>query len=225
MSAAGLVANREGVTRRYMSSMVDMQPRNRVSSSMVEQLVDYLVSHAGRWVPASELADALYGGVCGESSPRALVNRARAKGFAIDSGPMGYRVGRAQAKESACPRCGRMQVRYGREWVCYGCPSTAVVDLEVGRAGYEEGTMQGKAWRPAEVEFAWKHRGLMGYEELAVALNRTSSGVRGLFGVRGWEKPYVRSRDADDERELCRPGACVAGCEAELEEDFDGAQE
>ena len=182
---------------------------------MVDQLVEYLVSHAGRWVPALELADALYGGVCAESAPRVLVRRARAAGFRIDSSQYGYQVGRVEQQRQKCPGCGRLRVRYDGEWVCYGCPSTGVVDLEVGRAGYEEGTQQGKAWRAAEVDFAWMHRGVMGYEELAAALDRTASGVRGLFGVRGWAKPYVRKAEEGEERELCRPGACVAGCEAE----------
>jgi hypothetical protein len=188
---------------------------------MVDGLVEYLASHAGRWVPGSELADALYSGLCAESAPRVLVKRARAKGFAIESGPLGYRVGRAVARESACPKCARLRVRYGREWVCYGCPSTAVVDLEVGRAGYEEGSQQGKAWKEVEVEFAWVHRGVMGYEALGEALDRSPDGVRGLFHTRGWAKPYVRSESG--ERELCRPGACVADCEAE--EGSDGTED
>lgn len=225
MSAAAAVRNREGVTRRYMLSMGNIQPRNRVNSSMVDELVEYLASHAGRWVPGSELADALYSGLCAESAPRVLVNRARAKGFAIESGAMGYRVGRSLS-QNACGRCGRLQVRYGREWVCYGCPSTAVVDLEVGRAGYEEGSQQGKAWKAVEVEFAWLHRAVMGYEELGAALDRSPNGVRGLFNTRGWAKPYVRrTEDLGLRTELCTPAGCVDDCEAEsegLEEERDG---
>src|SRR5690606_37672557 len=144
-------------------------------------------------VPMSELSDAVYGGLCDRTAPAQLVRRARRLGFSIDSGPMGYRVGRSASREAGCPRCGRLRVRYGREWVCYGCPSTSVVDLEVGRAGYEEGSQQGKAWKEAEVEFAWLHRGVMGYEELGEALDRSPNGVRGLFNTRGWAKPYVRT--------------------------------
>lgn len=197
--------------------MGDIRTGNGLASAPVAVLVEYLVEHAGRWVPGSELADVVYGGVCADSAPRVLVARARARGYRIESTRAGYRVGRPEAAGARCPKCARLRVRYEGEWVCYGCPSTAVVDLEVGRAGPVAGTQQGQRWRREEERFVWEHRAVMSYEELGEALDRSASGVRGLFGLRGWDKPYVRSSEREP-GELCAPGACVAGCEAEKED-------
>lgn len=170
--------------------MRSIPPSNRTRQSPTELAVDYLASHAGRWVPGWELADAVYGGHADRSAIAKLVDRAR-RLFPIESGRLGYRIGRADLAASKCPNCGRRRVRYPDEWVCYGCPGTAVVDLEVGRAAYAEGTRGGKQWTEAEIELAVSLNATHTYEQIGEVVNRSGDAVRGLYGTLGIEKRYV----------------------------------
>ncbi len=156
------------------------------------EVVAYLVSHAGRWVPASELGDFVYQGVCSKRAPHVLVHRARRAGVRIESSAFGYRVGREERR--ACPECGALVVVYGDgERVCYGCVGTEFAELEVGRAAYREGSRQGKAWTPEEIAFVLEHDAVMGLEEMGRRLDRSASAVRGLRAQLGLaRKSYVR---------------------------------
>src|SRR5687768_11202893 len=98
--------NRQHLTRPYSSSMGEIRTGNAVFEAPWERAVDYLVSHAGRWVPGWELADAVYGGICSESAVWVLINRAR-KYFRIESSKVfGYRIGEVEATAALCPKCG-----------------------------------------------------------------------------------------------------------------------
>lgn len=140
--------------------------------------VDYLLSHAGRWVPSVELADHVYSGACARQAPHVLIHRARRAGIPIESSEMGYRIGRDNSL--ACPECGSLRCRYpDGELICYACVGTEFVDLEVGRAPYDPSTKQGKAWTPDELDYIREHRDHKSNAEIARDLNRTESGVRG----------------------------------------------
>ena len=140
--------------------------------------VEYLLSHAGRWVPSVEISDHVYAGICSDASPRVLIHRARRAGIPIESSELGYRIGRDNSL--ACPTCGSLRVRYpDGELVCYGCVGTEFVDLEVGRAPYDPSTKQGKAWTQEELDYIRDHRDTKSNAEIARDLNRTESGVRG----------------------------------------------
>lgn len=140
--------------------------------------IDYLLSHAGRWVPSVEIADHVYSGTCNRSAPHVLMHRAKRAGIPIEASLMGYRIGRNNSL--ACPDCGALRVRYpDGELVCYGCVGTEFVDLEVGRTPYDPNTNQGKAWTDKELQFIRDNRDTMSNVAMAEALNRTESGVRG----------------------------------------------
>lgn len=160
---------------------------------MIEGAALYLVSHRGRWVPAWELADHLYGGHCGRSTVRMLVLRLRRRGLEVESGPFGYRVGRSAVRE--CDRCGGRMVRYEDEWVCYGCPGTGVVDLEVGRSP-AVGERGGREWTEedrARLREMWLLP--MKQDAIGEVLGRSASAVRAEAATLGLgRKPYVRGR-------------------------------
>lgn len=140
--------------------------------------VDYLLNHAGRWVPSVEISDVVYGGACVRHAPHMLMQRARRAGIPIESSEMGYRIGRDNSL--ACPDCGLLRVRYpDGELVCYGCVGTEFVDLEVGRTPYDPSTRQGKAWTDEELRYIRDHRDTKSNAEIARHLDRTESGVRG----------------------------------------------
>ena len=162
--------------------------------STVEAAFSYLLSHRGRWVPGWELADRVYRGACSRQAVSVIIYRARRRlGVPIESGPFGYRVGRAVAVQLPCPQCGAQRVRYEEEWVCYGCPGTSVVDMEVGRTVYEPGSRQGKSWTKEEIEFVRSNPGLS-FGDMARELLRTESSVRAVWASLGLgRKPYARS--------------------------------
>lgn len=139
--------------------------------------VEYLVSHAGRWVTSVEIADFVYAGACSYRAPHVLILRARRAGVPIESSEMGYRIGRDH--RLTCPDCGALRVQYPGELVCYGCVGTDFVDLEVGRAPYDPTTRQGRAWTEEELAYIREHRDTKSNAEIARDLNRTESGVRG----------------------------------------------
>lgn len=155
--------------------------------------VDYLVSHAGRWVPSVEIGDYVYSGACARTTPHILIQRAKRAGIPIESSELGYRIGRDTTLR--CPSCGLLRVRYpDGELVCYGCVGTDFVDLEVGRAAYDPTTRQGRAWTEEEHAFVRDNRDTMSNAELALALNRTESGVRGQSTAMGLgRKAYIKA--------------------------------
>ena len=189
-----MIAKPRVLTPAHTSSIVSILASNPRYEAAWERAIDYLASHAGRWVPGWELADAVYGGHCSRSAVPMLIKRAK-RYFRVESDPnLGYRIGRADLAEALCKNCGARRVRYQDEWVCYGCPSTAVVDLEVGRAGYAEGSDAGKAWKPEEDAFIREHHTSMGDREMAELLNRSPNGVRSRRAtLELGPKKYVRA--------------------------------
>ena len=157
--------------------------------------VDYLLSHAGRWVPSVEIADHVYAGACARHAHHMLVKRAKQAGIPIESSVLGYRIGRNNTL--ACPDCGALRVRYpDGELVCYGCVGTEFVDLEVGRTPYDPNTRQGKAWTEADLQYIRDNRATMSNEAMARALNRTESGVRGQSTAMGLgRKAYIKVKE------------------------------
>lgn len=150
--------------------------------------VDYLLSHAGRWVPSVEIADFVYSGACARHAPHMLIARAKRAGVPIESSVLGYRIGRNLSL--ACPDCGMLRVRYpDGELVCYGCVGTEFVDLEVGRTPYDPTTRQGKAWTQQELQFIRDNRNHMSNVAMAEVLNRTESG-----GARTSDEDGTRSQ-------------------------------
>ena len=186
------------VTVSGMGSRVSREQGGRVLSGMEVSLVRYLEGHAGRFVAEWELRDFLYQGQCGDSAVRQLVVRVRGKLGAsfIERGELGgYRLASLRAADLArvCVRCGRPVVVYEGEVVCYGCPGTGHVELEVGRAAYREGSRSGKAWTEEERAFAVGHNGDMSFEEIGAALDRSEASVRGEYQKLGLKKRYVRA--------------------------------
>lgn len=181
------------LSHAYNFSIVNMPAENPRYEAVWERAIDYLAAHAGRWVPSWELADEVYGGHCSRSAVPLLIRRAR-QHFRIESSTaLGYRIGRADVAEATCPKCFARRVRYGREWVCYGCPSASAVDLEVGRAAYDSSTNQGRLWTDADLDFIRDNRNHMANTALAAALNRTESGVRGQATAMGLgRKEYIK---------------------------------
>jgi hypothetical protein len=175
--------------------MPDMRPRYELSWEIA---VDYLASHAGRWVQGWELAEAVYGGYCAPSAVAGAIKAAR-RYFPIESSRAGYRIGRADVTAASCPNCGRRRVRYDDEWVCYGCPGTHAVDLEVGRAAYAEGTRGGKHWTDAEIDVAVSLNATHTYEQIGQVVNRSGDAVRGLYTTLGIKKNYVLGERAAGE--------------------------
>lgn len=181
------------LTRPHTSSMGNIRAGYANYEASWERAVDYLASHAGRWVPGWELADALYGGICSGSAVPMAVTRAR-RYFRIESNKvLGYRIGRQEVTAARCPNCGARRVRYPDEWVCYGCPGTHAVDLEVGRTPYAEGSRGGKPWTDDELDLVHDNLELT-YDELGVMVNRTGSAVRHEVAIQGWDKPYGHSK-------------------------------
>jgi hypothetical protein len=158
-----------------------------------ERAIDYLTSHAGRWVPGWELVDAVYSGIADRSAVPLLIRRAR-RYFPIESSRMGYRIGRPDVAAARCPNCGRQRVRYSDEWVCYGCPGTAAVDLEVGRTPYAEGSRGGKQWTDAEIDLALSLNETHTFEQIGELVNRSGNAVRGLYDSLGVEKKYAMGK-------------------------------
>ena len=163
--------------------------------NIVDVAVQYLVGHRGRWVPGWELADLLYGGACNRRSVSVVISRARRRGLRVESSAFGYRIGRPGQQEGDCPVCSAPRVRYEGEWVCYGCPGTSVVDLEVGRA-MPVGEHSGKGW---DEEQRRRLRELwpldLTQEAIGEELGRSASAVRAEAASLGLgRKRYVRGR-------------------------------
>jgi hypothetical protein len=120
------------------------------------------------------------------SNTRAGISRSRR---------LGYRIGRPDVANAACRNCGRLRVRYpDGEWVCYGCPSTSAVDLEVGRTPYAEGSRGGKQWTDAEIDLALSLNETHTFEQIGELVNRSGNAVRGLYDSLGVEKKYAMGK-------------------------------
>ena len=150
--------------------------------------VEYLVSHAGRWVTSVEIGDYVYSGACVRHAPHMLIQRARRAGVPIESSEMGYRIGRNTSL--VCPSCGALRVQYPGELVCYGCVGTQFAELEVGRAS-GEGERSGKPWTPEEEAFVRANQHRMSQAQMGELLQRSEPSVRGYMRTRGLEKRYV----------------------------------
>jgi hypothetical protein len=181
------------ITRGNNGAMPDIRKRSGVFEATWEKAVDYLAEHAGRWVPGWELADVVYQGFCSRAAVAQLMRRAR-RYFPIESGRLGYRIGRPDLSAFDCPKCGRRRVRYSDEWVCYGCPGTAAVDLEVGRTPYAEGSRGGKQWTDAEIDLALSLNETHTFEQIGELVNRSGNAVRGLYDSLGVEKKYAMGK-------------------------------
>lgn len=193
-------------------------------------LEEALLSNDGQWVPAEELAATVWY----EGAPLQwlwrLVQRYRVKRprTLVSSWGLGYRIPRGlPTVHWHCRRCKTAAARNGTIIGCRRCgrfedlrDARVTVFHGTGRRGYDDSTSQGKPWTEAELQFVWLHRGVMNYEELAIAVNRTGSAVRGRFTVEDWAKPYVRS---GVRQELCTLTSCTDDCRAGDEPDDDGA--
>ena len=156
-----------------------------------EAAVNYLLRTPGRWVSSEELGHFLYQGACSRFSPGQAVLRARRRGFSIDSGQFGYRIGRAVRNEAQCPECSALRCLDGDEWVCYGCVGTEFVDLDLERPGYDPDSRQGKGWTEeenAELRRLWPR---MSQAEIGELLQRSEGSVRAQGHALGLgKKPY-----------------------------------
>ena len=166
-------------------------------------VLDYLASHAGRYVPSDELASAVWG-FASRTTPHVYVGRIRAKlGRIIEGTPFGYRLTESRAISLArrCPRCGRAVTDYREDgWVCHACgamgqrmaleSSNEVADLNVGRTPYAEGTRGGKQWTDEERQIVLAHMNSHTLDEIGEMVNRSGNAVRGELHSMGIRKPY-----------------------------------
>lgn len=167
-----------------------------------QQVLDYLASHAGRFVPSDEILQAVWGGFADPSRPWVVIWRIRQKlGRTViegSGGPggLGYRItqGRANTLAHRCPRCGRAVTDYREDgWVCHACgamgqrkaleSSNEMADLAVGRSPYAEGTRGGKQWTEEEDRFLIENHRCMTQEQIGDYLNRSPNAVRGEMGA------------------------------------------
>lgn len=158
------------------------------------QAVEYLVSHAGRWVSGFEIGDHVYRGQHSPKAPGQLIYRARKAGIPIESSPYGYRIGRQH--RLTCRQCGALMVRYpDGEMVCYSCVGSQYIHLEFGRTPYAEGTRQRAPWSEEDRAFVLTHQSDMSLAELGAAISRTPAAVRGFLKQHSrTRKPYVRRK-------------------------------
>lgn len=185
-------------------------------------LEETLLSNDGNWVPTAEvLATVWYEGAPVEWLWRLAqrLRRKRGSRYVLSNKEFGYRIPRGlPTVHWHCRRCKTAAARNGTIIGCRRCgrfedlrDSRVTVFHGTGRRGYDESTSQGKQWTEPELQFVWLHRAVMNYEELAVAVDRTASAVRGRFTVEEWAKPYVR---AGLRAELCTLAACTDDCQA-----------
>lgn len=90
------------------------------------QILDYLASHEGRFVPSSEIVEALWHGFAHIANVTVHIQHIREKLGAdvIETWHgAGYRMalGTADQLTWRCGRCGAAIVDYGQDWQCYGC--------------------------------------------------------------------------------------------------------
>ena len=166
------------------------------------QVLDYVRGHRPRPVPFDELNDAVFGEYAAGSRSRRVVCEIRQKlgsSVLVTVHGFGVRFGLGRVVEALprCPDCGRPVAPYQEEWQCFSCGSGGfrkqieAVDLDVGRAAYEEGTRQGAAWSEEELAFVAANMDRMSDREMGELLGgRSASAVRGAR--RGKRKKYVR---------------------------------
>lgn len=198
---------REDVCLCLISAMGDATViREQLGLTVREyQVLDYVRGHRPRPVPFEELNDAVFGEYAAASRARFTVCQVRRKlGPAVLVTVYGFGVrfglGRVVEALPRCPDCGRPIVPYQDEWVCFACGSQGnrrqidAVELDVGRAAYEEGTNQGKSWTEDEVAFVLANMDRMSDREMGEMLGgRTASSVRGQRKTNGLgRKRYVR---------------------------------
>lgn len=167
-------------------------------------LLNYLASHAGRYVLASELLDYVWSGIGGEHLVRQSVRRIRRRlgnGFIEGGRGFGYRLshGRAEELDHVCGECRRLMVDHGDVRQCYGCGAQVEKPRPIGGVGEvgdsrtrQGGVRGGAPWTEEEVAFVMEHLHDMTHQEIGEYLERSEASVRGLLKGRGVRKPYVR---------------------------------
>lgn len=125
------------------------------------QLVQYLATHAGYYVPSAELAEHIYGFGGTPALVRDLVWRIRRKnGPRIEAArQFGYRLAENASYSLArfCTNCSRDVTVTGRDWTCYGCGASGTLpheeqrmtDIGDGRLRVECYTCKGEIVRSA----------------------------------------------------------------------------
>jgi DNA-directed RNA polymerase subunit RPC12/RpoP len=157
--AALAIRSAQMLTHAY--SFVPTDQRARLSYREA-QVLDYLASHAGRFVPGDELARAMLGDYCHRSAPHVYVWRLRQKlGSRVieTERPFGYRIPVRQAELLSwrCSRCHRAAVRHGMAWTCYGCGATGEwVDVSPLPAGQYECARCGRIVERSAREVAYE---------------------------------------------------------------------
>ena len=114
------------VTNRYSPSVIDRAQGGVHLTRRERDFLAYLAEHAGRYVSAEELGDAVLGPYRSDAAVRVGVARLREKlgADAVEGAHgFGYRLtaSRAAALWRRCERCGRPAVNYGPEWTCFAC--------------------------------------------------------------------------------------------------------
>ena len=150
---------------------------NYALSHRERQLVQYLATHAGYYVPSTELAEHIYGFGGTAAAVAILVWRIRRKnGPRIEAArQFGYRLAEdvAFALARFCTNCSRDVTVAGREWTCYGCGASGtlpheeqqITDVGNGMVRFQCYTCKGEEIRSArkvqyEVERARSKRGV-----------------------------------------------------------------
>lgn len=114
------------VTNRYSPSVIDRAQGGVHLTRRERDFLAYLAEHAGRYVSAEELGDAVLGPYRSDAAVRVGVARLREKlgADAVEGAHgFGYRLteSRSAALWRRCERCGRPAVNYGPEWTCFAC--------------------------------------------------------------------------------------------------------
>jgi len=114
------------VTNRYIAAIDRVQAAGAHLTRRERDFLAYLAGHAGRYVGAEELGDAVLGPYRSEAAVRVGIARLREKlgADAVEGAPgFGYRLteSRAATLWRRCERCGRPAVNYGPDWVCFAC--------------------------------------------------------------------------------------------------------
>lgn len=97
------------------------------------QVLQYLASHAGGYIPTREIAEYVYGREDDWPNIRYITRRLRLKGVSIEhADSFGYRLRESTALALArfCTNCGRDVITAGRDWACYGCGASGTLPYE-----------------------------------------------------------------------------------------------
>lgn len=189
---------------RYTVSVLSPEQQGIYLGPREYAVLNYLASHRGRYVPASELLDYVWSGIGDEAQVRVVISQLRQRfgASAIEGGRgFGYRLshGRAEELDHVCGECRRLMVDHGDVRQCYGCGAQVEKPRPIGGVGEvgdsrtrQGGARGGAPWTEEEVAFVMEHLGDMTHQEIGEYLERSEASVRGLLKGRGVRKPYVR---------------------------------